>query len=106
MGDPNDYAAAAQSRTREAERCANASVQQAEAEAASRYWNDPHAAPELTWWERWGGWLLGALIVVVTASTFIKAVVLGSASVGEYLLGWMAAALFLAALGALSQAMR
>lgn len=53
MGDPHDYAAAAQTRTREAERRANASVQQAEVEA-SRYWNDPHAAPELTWWERWG----------------------------------------------------
>lgn len=106
MGDPNDYAAAAQSRTREAERLANVSVQQAEAEAASRYWNDPHAAPELTWWERWGGWLLGGLIVVVTASTFIKAVVLGSVPVCDYLLGWMAAALFLVALGALSQAMR
>lgn len=55
--------------------------------------------------DRWGGWLNLGGVAAVTTVTFVGAVVLGTASVGQYVAGWLVVALCVGIVFALSQAM-
>lgn len=66
---------------------------------------DNRSAPSRSWLDRWGGWLVLSAVAAVTAGTFVGAVVLGTASVAQYVVGWLGVALCVGIFGAASQAM-
>ncbi|WGI36150.1 hypothetical protein QDT91_29480 (plasmid) [Mycolicibacterium aubagnense] len=57
------------------------------------------------WWERNGHWVFLAVVVTVTAVTFTTCVLLGSKSLGNYVLAWVLCAIVFAIVSALGQAM-